>query len=51
MVYSADNYKNQEIRDMYYIIYNNRLREGVEEKLAKVHHLESEHPIHDEKKY
>ena len=35
MVYSADNYKNQEIRDMYYIIYNNRLREGVEEKLAK----------------
>jgi|GEM_PF-4241373 len=35
MVYSADNYKNQEIRDMYYIIYNNRLREGVDEKQAK----------------
>ena len=23
----------------------------VEKNLAKVHHLESEHPIHDEKKY
>lgn len=23
----------------------------VEKNLAKVHHLESEHPVHDEKKY
>lgn len=24
---------------------------SVEKNLAKVHHLESEHPVHDEKKY
>lgn len=35
MAYGADNYKNQEIRDMYYIIYNNRLKEGLDEKQAK----------------
>lgn len=35
MAYGADNYKNQEIRDMYYIIYNNRLKEGVDERQAK----------------
>lgn len=35
MSYSADSYKNQEIRDMYYIIYNNRLREGVNDRDAK----------------
>ncbi len=35
MSYSVDNYKNQEIRDMYYIIYNNRLKEGVDERQAK----------------
>lgn len=35
MSYSIDNYKNQEIRDMYYIIYNNRLKEGFDERQAK----------------
>lgn len=35
MAYGTDNYKNQEIRDMYYIIYNNRLKEGLNEKQAK----------------
>ena len=35
MSYGIDNYKNQEIRDMYYIIYNNRLKEGFDERQAK----------------
>jgi len=35
MSYGVDNYKNQEIRDMYYIIYNNRLKEGFDERQAK----------------
>lgn len=35
MGYSIDNYRNQEIRDMYYIIFNNRIKEGCDEKIAK----------------
>lgn len=35
MGYDSDNYKRQEIKDLYHVLYNNRIKEGMSPQQAK----------------